>query len=215
MAIISFDYNFIFIKTTKTAGTSIEVDLSAVVEPGAIVTPISPAVAGHHPRNYARPRPGAARFYNHMTAVEIRESVGVELFDGMHKFCVEREPITKCISHFHMLRNSPEHNPEGAYRSSWQQFCDDGSFPIDIDKYSEVVDGRRVLLVNRVLRYERLAMDLPDLLARLGLPQFELVSRAKSGYSANRLISREDVSVAQAAVIQAAFAETGALTGLY
>ncbi len=130
MALISFKYNFIFIKTRKTAGTSIEIDLSRLLEPAAIVTPIGPASAGHQPRNYHGH--GAAGFYNHMSALEIRALIGTEAFARMHKFCVEREPVRKCLSFFHMMHNSPEHNPEGAYQTSWQQYCDAGDFPIDI-----------------------------------------------------------------------------------
>src|SRR5207245_10127827 len=50
--IISNKYKFIFIKTTKTAGTSIEVFLSKQCGPMDILTPIAPPIEGHQPRNY-------------------------------------------------------------------------------------------------------------------------------------------------------------------
>ncbi len=52
--IISHEHRFIFVKTRKTAGTSVEVFLADHVEPGAIVTPVRPPVEGHVARNHQR-----------------------------------------------------------------------------------------------------------------------------------------------------------------
>src|SRR5437867_12812467 len=49
--IISHKHKFIFIKTAKTAGTSIEVFLSKHCGAADVVTPIEPPVEGHVPRN--------------------------------------------------------------------------------------------------------------------------------------------------------------------
>lgn len=50
--IISHKHKFIFIKTKKTAGTSIEVFLSQFCDENDVLTPIYPAVSPHTPRGY-------------------------------------------------------------------------------------------------------------------------------------------------------------------
>ena len=50
--LLSHTHKFIFVKTRKTAGTSIEVDLSKFMSDEDIVTPIIPEEPGHIPRNF-------------------------------------------------------------------------------------------------------------------------------------------------------------------
>jgi len=50
--IISHEHKFIFIKTARTVGISIEVFLSQQRGPSDIVTPIPPPVEGHEPSNH-------------------------------------------------------------------------------------------------------------------------------------------------------------------
>lgn len=49
--IISHDHRFIFVKTRKTAGTSVEVLLARYASDG-VVTPVRPPVAGHEPHGH-------------------------------------------------------------------------------------------------------------------------------------------------------------------
>ena len=60
--IVSFDHRFAFIKVKKTAGTSVELLLSQVAGPSAIVTPITPPEDGHEPRNYEVDEPKSRSF---------------------------------------------------------------------------------------------------------------------------------------------------------
>ena len=212
MAIVSYSRNFIFVKTRKTAGTSIEVELSRRLGPRDVVTPLFPPEPGHDPRNYKFL--GFQRFNNHMPATRIRRQIGARRFNAMFKFCVEREPLDKTISHFRMKKNMVATN--GFDQSiTWEDYVERGYFPIDIEKYTDMVDGRRQLIVDRIIPYETLKEGLCEVLAAQGMEDFQLGTRAKSGYSAVRHIEKQDVTEAQKAKIYAAFAETMALTGLY
>ena len=78
--IISHRHRFIFIKTQKTAGTSIEVFLSGLCGPEDVVTPFGAPEPGHEPRNFAG-------YTNQMTASEIRSRVGEDLWRTYFTFC--------------------------------------------------------------------------------------------------------------------------------
>ncbi|WP_375257055.1 hypothetical protein [Citreimonas sp.] len=213
MALISHSRGFVFIKVPKTAGTSIEADLAPLMGPEDVVTPIIPTVPGHEPRNHLDAN-GKAAFFNHMPAKAIRDRIGAERFAAMTVFCVEREPVEKCISQYHMLQNSALHNEDGRNTMSWDEYCEVGNFPVSHGLYSEWRDGAPRLMADHVLRYDRLARDLPALLADLGLPGFRLTSRAKAEYSTRVLVRPQDVTPRQRRAIYDAFAQTLAVTGL-
>lgn len=180
--LLSHKYKFIFIKTAKTAGTSTEVDLSRSMGKGDVVTPIRPPVVGHEPRNYDlshAPNPqGQSEFCNHMSASLVRDIVGTEIFNSYFKFCVEREPVSKCISHYSMLKNSPDHSA-GNSDLSWDAYVERGGFPMDADKY---VDEEGHLIVDRIVRYESLHDELVEISAKLGFPYSGIKTKAKSGF---------------------------------
>ena len=52
MTIVSFSHEFIFIKTRKTAGTSLEVYLAQQCTDEDIIAPIYPENPSHKPRNF-------------------------------------------------------------------------------------------------------------------------------------------------------------------
>src|ERR1041384_7251671 len=114
--IVSHKHRFIFIKTVKTAGTSIEVFLSRHCAREDVLTPIDPPVEGHVPRNYEgfaypaldvlkppfgplsdlwHPFRRRKRFYHHMPARVIQKRVSPEIWKNYFKFCVERNPWDK------------------------------------------------------------------------------------------------------------------------
>lgn len=198
--IVSHRHRFIFIKTFKTAGTSLEVFLSGVCGPDDVVTPISPAVEPHRPRNHVG-------FYNHMPAAAVRERVGPAVWDAYYKFCVERCPWDKTLSFYHMLN----HRVGGTLR--FDTFLAGTDFPHNAPLYTEPGDPTKVI-VDRVVRYERLLPELTEVFARLGIPfAGTLGVNAKGEYRTDRRPPGEVYTPDQARRVGEVFAVERALHG--
>lgn len=150
--ILSPAYRFVFIKTIKTAGSSIEVALSRLCEDGAIVTPLYPPEPLHRPRNFA-----AQGFEPHSAAAAIRPRIGVALWDRLAKITVERNPWDKMVSWYGWQRHLagltcdfPTFVAQCAERNRWPYL-----FPAAAELYA--IEGQACL--DHVIRFERLEED--------------------------------------------------------
>jgi hypothetical protein len=190
--IISHQHRFVFVKTRKTAGTSIEVFLARLAGPDAVVTPISPEVPGHGPNNYvsldnpgrnvvlrarqrrfggdAADRPA---YWNHMHASSIRKRLGRRRWNSYFTFCFERNPWDKVVSRYYFATG------RGEFDGSFRDFVLRGQFESDFDHYS--LDGQTVG-VDFVGRYESLQDDLRHVLDRLGIDTPVELTREKGNY---------------------------------
>lgn len=192
--IISHKFKFIFIKTEKTAGTSIEVFLSTVCGQDDIVTPIIPHVDPHMARNYKG-------YCSHIPGYAIRTQLDSNTWDSYFKFCVERNPWDKTLSHYYM------------YKARWNndltfdKYLENQSFPINFPKYTEP-SNTGVIIVNEVLFYESLSSDLARVFARLNIPfSGALGVTAKSEYRTDRRHYRDVYTPEQAALVKDAFSQ--------
>lgn len=223
--IVSHEHKLIFIKTLKTAGTSVEAMLAKSCGPNAIVTPIFPEVQGHQPRNFrgwfppwreVRSREDLRKnlvefrrrekFYNHIPARFARARLPREIWDSYLKICVERNPWDKTLSHFQMFRHA-----------DWHQRYDP---TLTLDKYLErgifchnarfYCDAQGKVIVDRVLRYDQLDADLIALYDELGM-KYEGLPNAKAGIRTDKRSYREVFSDAQRERIQKEFSHEIAL----
>ena len=218
--ILSHRYRFIFIKTVKTAGTSIEVHLSRHCGEKDVVTPVMPPVEPHIARNYrgfwnplpeildvgGRNLPVVLRqlskrrkFFNHIPARLIRHRIPKRTWDEYFKFCVERNPWDKTLSHYHMI------NDRAGGSLPLEDYFENGRFCVN---YRRDTNAAGELMLDRVVKYESLIEELGDIFDDLGIP-FEgtLGVRAKSDHRKERTPYREVLTDEQRQKIEDAFAD--------
>jgi len=173
--ILSHRHRFLFIKTNKTAGTSIEIALSKFCGPDDIITPISEEDERiRHRLGYRGPQ-NHEGFYNHIGAREIMNRVDPEVWNGYYKFCVERNPWDRAVSLYYFLYRNKTPVPFADFVASdtIHRLRENG-----FENYT--VDGE--IVVDRICLYERLDEELEAVRKHLGLPEPLALPRAKAGF---------------------------------
>jgi hypothetical protein len=192
--IISHEHKFIFLKTTKTAGTSIEIALSGYCGPRDIITPISledektRTVLGFKgPQNYIIPfasysfsdmvycliRGKQRQYHNHITAKLVRRFIGEETWQSYFKFCFERNPWDRAVSQYYWRR------AEGAPHT-FSEFIDSSNLQSLKKKGFGLYSMDGEVVVDRICLYENMADELAYISERLQLPEKLALPRSKS-----------------------------------
>jgi hypothetical protein len=197
--ICSRRHGFLFLKTTKTAGTSVELGLAGICGPEDVITRLTPqdevlrrqlGVPG--PQNDRFPlsawragdlwrflREGhKKKFYNHIGAAEARTLLGEAGWGSSFKFAIERNPWDRLLSFFHwqQSRNAAETLESFVARGAVERMHERG--------WGLYTVGER-LAVDRVIRFEALDQELARIAAELGFAPVVL-PRAKSGLRSDR-----------------------------
>jgi hypothetical protein len=132
------------------------------------------------------------------------------------KFCVERNPWDKVLSHYHMHAA----REAGLARCSLgnggllslDEYLARGRFPINYFRYTDR-SGRKII-VDRVLHYENLNAELGEVFSQLNIP-FEgtLGVTAKSEYRTDRRPYQQIFNDEQRRIVEKAFAKEIELHG--
>jgi len=172
--IISWAYRFVFIKTIKTAGSSIEVALSQQCEDSAVVTPLYPPEPAHRPRNFA-----SLGLEPHTAAATIRTRIGSQSWERLTKITVERNPWDRMVSWYGWQRHLAgldcdfrDFIGRCAERGRWPYL-----FPASAELYT--IDG--AVCLDRVIRFENLAVDAARVFSGFGF-DIGVLPHAKIGH---------------------------------
>jgi hypothetical protein len=172
--IISHRHRFIFIKTRKTASTSVQEAIERICGLDDIVTPTGIVDSGYRPRNfrglptpfmYLRQNPrrhrtsrifywakSCTRVHDHMFLDELLALPEAQRWRNYFRFTVERNPWDKVVSrYFWKYRERPR-------RPNFEEFVRKDRLNSDFTMYSLNED----FAVDYVCRYESLSEELAE-----------------------------------------------------
>jgi len=141
-----------------------------------------------------------------MPAWLVQKRVPARTWDEYFKFCVERNPWDKVLSHYYMTA------ARAGGSLSLDQYLARGRFPINYFRYTDPSGAR--IIIDRVVRYENLMRDLAEVFAQVNV-RFEgnLGVRAKSEYRTNYTPYQEVFNEDQRRIVEQAFAREIELHG--
>jgi Sulfotransferase family len=193
--IVSHRYRFIFLKSKKTAGTSVELALSACCGPDDIITPLTEEEEllrqGLPARNFMRhsmatdirrfvlskilrQRKHKVDFYDHMKADLARAYLGPATWNTYFKFTVERNPWDRQVSYW-QYRIGKTGNQDMSFR----EFIDTSEAFVPSRRIYMIADR---LAVDHVIRYEHLENDLDEVCRYLQVGEKMELPRAKGAF---------------------------------
>lgn len=195
--IISHRHKFIYIKTIKTASTSVESALSAVCGPDDVITAAAERFMSYRtgeakaqnyrldhpdvptqkvwrrllgrPIRYYHPEIG---YYEHMPAWRVRRYIGDEIWNSYYKFSFERNPWDRQVSYYAYKTRGADPKP-GFDRFNRNK---KKAFVPNYDLYA--IDGKVAL--DFVGRFENLQDDFAAVAEKLGLSKGLTLPRANT-----------------------------------
>jgi hypothetical protein len=198
--IINHRYKFIYIKTRKTAGTSLEIALTKFCDQNDVITPINEEdelIRKRYgylgPQNYNVPKEYYSKldlirlqqqsvpkqYYKHANAYFLKNNISPRIWNNYFKFTFERNPFDKALSFYYFemkLKNL--------------DLCLDhflttyAEIPRLSNWHMYTINDHPVC--NFIGRYEQLDKDVEYIKRKLNLPENIELPNAKGGFRTNR-----------------------------
>lgn len=196
--IICYSQNFLFVKTRKTAGTSVEIALSRVCSDADVVTPLIEqngeeelrrAEGGHPPCNWKKTIPQhrtwaewrelllsgkrTRMFTQHSTAADIKHAIGESMWNRLFKFAIERNPWDRAVSRYWWEKHRREDRFVKVHGRPYPGITESLRYYAEhklswISNWDHYTIDDQIA-VDKVLFYEQLSDDLEDLKRQVGI----------------------------------------------
>jgi Sulfotransferase family len=185
--LVSHTHKFIYMKTRKTGGTSVEIYFEPYcTDParrGEIQQFREAEVSQWGIVGYRGPDPKDKPWYHHMPACEARERIGAKIWAEYFKFCVVRNPFDRVVSQFwsQMWRTKAELEsaPFSQVKKKFGEWVSQRHLPLDRSVYTDGDD----VVVDHFVHFERMHPDLEQVCQKLGVSwEPEKLGRYKSGF---------------------------------
>lgn len=194
--IISHKNKFIFIKTKKTAGTSIEISLSRFCGSQDVITPISAVDEkirekfSIRPQNYHvtnkysmlknkfKQNKKIERFWNHMPGTAIKNEIGKKIWESSFKFCFERNPWDKTVSMYWWDQQYDW--SKGLTFDAWFELIKKNKIPYF--NYPLYSNNKEEVCVDFIGKYENMKNDLQYVCNKIGINFDGWLPKAKGNF---------------------------------
>ena len=191
--IISFKYKFIFIKTYKTAGSSIESYLNPYLNSKDILAPTKEyngincwgSFDKTELKNYfednkiEKYNKYKIKYFAHMPIWLVKErlkplssKLNYDIFKNFYKFGVIRNPLDTIVSHYYWQNSSDNHQSKSITFEDVLKELEANKFPsYGLLNLNKLMDKNfKNILCDKVLKYENLNEDLTVVFNKLGIP---------------------------------------------
>lgn len=207
--LVSHTHKFIYLKTKKTASTSVEAYLERFCLPPNfnIKQHIEPTIItdyGIVTKRGNEINTQGSDFYNHISAQKLKILLGDDIWDNYKKICVIRNPWDKTVSRFwweiKSLAARTDHHSFKSIAYAFSCYVKENYNKIADDKGVFMIDEN--IIIDSVIRYEDLENEMKKFCKTIGekyrknsLPKHKTETRRRNNHYRDYYTSQETIDL--------------------